>query len=61
MKILQRLNDLIEADKKRQAEHERMMAETKKLRDLVGQIVIGHVTIHTSSLDDLPPPQSIFE
>lgn len=61
MKILERLIDLIEADKKKQAEHERMMAETKKLRDLVGAIIVGNATVHFSALDYLPPTQSIFE
>ena len=61
MKILERLHDLIEADKKRQAEQARMLEETKKLRQLVGAIVVGNVTIHVSSLDNLPPTQSIFE
>ena len=53
---LDKLKELIEADMKRRQEMERMLKETYALRQMVGKIIPPQ-----SSLDNLPPSESIFE
>lgn len=59
-RIVELLKELVDGDIKNDHSREKMMRNTKQLVEMLR--VVGKVTIqHPSSLDNLPPTQSIFE